>query len=60
MVLGKLKSARKANGLTQQNLAVMVCMHTSTIQHLEAGNSTTESNAKRIAVMLNCKVEDLV
>ena len=60
MVLKKLANIRKSKGMTQIELANAVMLSERTIIYLEGGKSTTSNNAKRIALMLCIKVEELL
>jgi DNA-binding XRE family transcriptional regulator len=60
MVLNKLAEVRKAQGMTQVELADAVLLSERTIINLEGGGSTTENNAKRLAIILRVKTEELI
>lgn len=60
MILNKLADVRKKSGLTQKELAESVLLSERTIIGLEGGGSTTDNNAKRLALILKCKMKDLL
>lgn len=56
-----LKKYRKAKGLTQEELAVMVEITASSISQYETGKKTPSfENALKIAEALDCEVADLI
>lgn len=62
--MSRLQDRRKAAGLTQAKLAAEVPMSIRTLQHLEVGsldiNKAAAITVWRLAVVLNCQVEDLL
>lgn len=60
MVLTKLSEVRLKKGMTQLQLAESVLLSERTIINLEGGGSTTENNAKRLALILKVKVSELI
>ncbi len=62
--MSKLQDRRKAAGLSQAQLAEKVPMSLRTLQSLEGGrndiNKVAAMTAYRIAVVLDCQIEDLL
>ena len=60
----RLQDRRKAAGLSQAQLAAKVPMSLRTLQALEGGrndiNKTAALTVYRIAVVLDCQIEDLL
>jgi transcriptional regulator with XRE-family HTH domain len=64
LVLSNLQEKRKAAGLSQRQLADRVGMSVRTLQYYEQGaldfNKAAAETAYRLAVALECSVEDLL
>ena len=60
MILNSLKKVRESKSMTQKELADSVLLSERTIISLEGGASTTENNAKRLAITLCVKIKDLL
>jgi len=59
--MSKLKEIRTAAGLTQDKLAEITGISQANICRIENGiNIPTIETAKKLAVALNCKIDDLI
>jgi transcriptional regulator with XRE-family HTH domain len=59
--MNKLRAARLAANLTQQQLADLVCLPRQNIARWESGvYSPKVDNLKLLAAALGCKLEDLI
>lgn len=59
MLLPNLKKVRESKGLTQVKLAEMMCLSERTIISWENGGESTANNAKRLAMTMGVKLQEL-
>ena len=59
--MNKLHNMRKSKGLTQTEVAIAVGVKPNTISQYELGKRTPNIHLlKKIAKVLDCKIEDLI
>ena len=60
-MIERLRSIRKAKGMTQGELAQATGINRVTIAKYEAGNfGASVTNAEKLANALDCRIEDLI